>query len=340
MNVLDGDTHFLAADLLHPFSNDEDLVQAIKELSEIFNQRGPKLQSYGEDARLVSAYAQFYLPTHWPKIEFLFSRLPEIVRNELSTLPLIDWGSGPATFSLWWAKFFPNCASMMAIEKAQAMRDQAQKFATAEKLSLKIYSSLPEIFPKDSVLLFGHSLNEMDSQVAQALVKKINPLYIIALEPSFSDSWKKMMTFRTYILQKKFQQIYPCPSASGSCPISASDHVCQQVVRVQLPFWLEQLSQKCLINRRDQNMLAHLWRREAHPSMAWPQGRLVHSYAPQKHGMNYRICHGSEHGLQIMEAQELKRGLDREAYNRRLDLTSGDPLEWEQADKGRIKLKI
>lgn len=331
--------------LLADFSNLEELATQVSKLSNIFISRNSELKTYADDARLASAYAAFYMPGHWSKWDFLWQKLPHSVQSILAQNDLIDWGAGPGTYSLRWALDSSRESMALAVEQGQGMSSQGIRLATALGVEKKIHwkKELTALdingVKKDYTWIFGHSLNEAQMSVLQTAMKIKMPLMVMAIEPVLEQSWNKVIALRTLLLEHGYSQVYPCPQASGECPSKSDGLPCHQVVRTQLPFWLEQAAQLAMINRRDLAMIAHVWLLNDRADFNYPKARVVHSFAPLKYGFRYQVCIKDEdeiNRIQLME--ELKRGLSRVELDQRLAITAGDGLGWVSDKGNRIKV--
>lgn len=344
-NSFFGDWECVRKYLLVNFNGPEELSEAVSLLSQIFISRNSSLTTYADDPRLAAAYAAFYLPGHWSKWDFLWSKLPTEVKEAVLANNLIDWGAGPGTFSLRWALESSQDTSALAIEQGQGMQKQGVLLASALNVHHKINWSpqlkIEEITKgsKDYSWIFGHSLNEGHIYVLKAAMKVNRPLVVMAIEPVSIESWQKVLQLREWLMAHDYSQVYPCPQAGGGCPAAHEVVPCHQVVRTQLPFWLEQTGQLAMINRRDLAMVAQVWASNKIKTDDYPQGRVVHSFAPLKYGFRYQVCLREKSDKnQFLIAEELKRGLTRHEIDQRLAITAGDGINWSNEKGQKIKI--
>ena len=157
--------HFLNPDL-----SDAELVHLIQEMSSKFTKNRSQIGDYVQDEDRVSAYAALYLPTNIPKLHFLLSNLPEAILEDLKNRTFIDIGSGPGTFSLGWSLLFETPPKeIVCVDSSKLMQEQAALMVKGffSEANIRTQSKFIEKSP-ESVLFYGHSINEMGIEKVQS----------------------------------------------------------------------------------------------------------------------------------------------------------------------------
>lgn len=318
--------------LLYQFPHESDLLKAIEELSRKFTTEREKIGDYLRDERLVSAYTAFYLLTNVPKLRAIMDWMPESWKNELSDCALIDLGAGPGTFSLAWKELFGG-ADFIQIESSEVMRKQARRLwdGLHPEISMK-QEGRPE---GKSVLLFGHSANEMGEQAALNYIEKFSPEHILFVEPGTKDFFPKMLGIRSALITKGWHVLYPCPKES-ECPMRGTENWCHQFVRVKHDPEVERLSQMMKLDRKLLPLTVQAFSRNEYSKT---RERLVRVYPETKFSFEWQVCHENV----LEDYQVMKRGMDK-ATQKRLDgFLSGQSLETELekdvSGKKRVRLR-
>ncbi|MBC7713993.1 MAG: hypothetical protein H7177_11685 [Rhizobacter sp.] len=327
--------HLLISNMTEP-----EIVTAIKNMSAKFTVKRDHITDYVLDHRQVSAYAAFYLPTNIPKLHFLLSKLPEDILEDFKNRPFIDMGAGPGTFSLGYKMLMNigNHVEMIAVDTAQIMLDQAtklmngffpgSKFQTVRKYSEK---------KSNSILFFGHSINEMGIDKAQDQIMTIDPEYVMWIEPGTSEFFHDIKKLRTQILES-YDVIYPCPGNAG-CP---SDW-CHQVLRTSHDQSIERLSQMVSLDRKILPMVAHVYRKKQ--KAAVDNGPVTIRFMTEtKFSFEYEVCMQNENGdnrnvvIEIQKKQLSK--IDSKAFkNADVGERLNFEIEKQIQEKLRVKLK-
>lgn len=326
--------HLLISNITEP-----EIVKYIKEMSVKFTARRDQITDYVMDHRQVSAYASFYLPTNIPKLHFLLSKLPQDVLEDFKNRPFIDVGCGPGTFSLGYKRLMdvPAHVEMIGVDSSQIMLDQAtkmmngffpgEKFQTTRKFNEK---------KSNSILFFGHSINEMGINKAQDLIMTIDPEYVMWIEPGTSELFSELKTLRQN-LTDHYDVLYPCPS-SELCP---SDW-CHQVLRTSHEASIERLSQLVSLDRKILPMAAHVYKRKT-KSQVTNTPTTIRFINETKFSFEYEVCffENGENKNAVIEIQ--KKHLDKvqEKHFKHADV--GEKLNFEVeklvGEKLRVRLK-
>jgi ribosomal protein RSM22 (predicted rRNA methylase) len=317
-----------------------EMVKLIVEMSAKFTKKRDQISDYVMEHRHVSAYAAFYLPTNIPKLHFLLSKLPNDVLDDFKNRPFIDMGTGPGTFSLGW-KLLMNTSShveMIGVDSAQIMLDQATKIMNG-------------FFPKDkfqavrkfeeaktnSILFFGHSINEMGRQKAQEHIMTIDPEYVMWIEPGTSELFPELIQLRDVMLDH-YDVLYPCPG-NGACP----NNWCHQVLRTTHEQSVERLSQLVSLDRKILPMTAHVYRRKSKTLALTNSVTVVRYIQETKFSFEYEVCHlvegvNKNSIIEIMKKELTKEEIKDFKYSNVGDRLSFD-VEKMIGEKMRVKLK-
>ncbi len=316
-----------------------EIVKLINEMSVKFTKSREHITDYVFEHRHVSAYASFYLPTNIPKLHFLLSKLPVSVLEDFKNRPFIDMGCGPGTFSLAWKKLMKTSGhvEMIGVDSAQLMLDQAtkimngffpqEKFQTFRKFEEK---------KSNSILFFGHSINEMGRQKAQDHIMTIDPEYVIWIEPGTSELFKELVTLRDIVLDH-YDVLYPCPS-SAACP----NDWCHQVLRTTHDPSIERLSQLVSLDRKILPMTAHVYRRKSKTTVISQSATVIRYIQETKFSFEYEVCfaENGENKNAVIEIQ--KKQLSKEEVKNFRHSNVGDLLNFTVekmiGDKLRVKL--
>lgn len=324
--------HLLISNMTEP-----EIVKAIKDMSAKFTTKRDQISDYVLDHRQVSAYASFYLPTNIPKLHFILDKLPADVLEDFKNRPFIDMGAGPGTFSLGYKMLMGigSHVEMIAVDTAQIMLDQATKlmngffpgakFQTVRKFSEK---------KSNSILFFGHSINEMGIDKAQDQIMTIDPEYVMWIEPGTSEFFHDLKKLRSQLLES-YDVLYPCPGNAG-CP---SDW-CHQVLRTSHDPSVERLSQLVSLDRKILPMSAHVYRRKQ--KLVIDNGPVTVRFLNEtKFSFEYEVClqnENAENRNVVIEIQ--KKQLSKEEEKAFKHANVGERLNFEVEKKIQEKLRV
>lgn len=319
--------------------SEHEIVKLINEMSVKFTKKRDQISDYVFEHRHVSAYAAFYLPTNIPKLHFLLSKLPRTVLEDFKNRPFIDMGTGPGTFSLAWKKLMktPGHVDMIGVDSSQIMLDQATKimngFFPGDKFqTFRKY----EEENSNSILFFGHSINEMGREKAQDHIMTIDPEYVIWIEPGTSELFTELKDLRDIMLDH-YDVLYPCPSSSA-CP----NNWCHQVLRTTHEQDVERLSQLVSLDRKILPMTAHVYRKKAKLPTISTSATIIRYIQETKFSFEYEICfhENGENKNAVIEIQ--KKHLSKEEEKHFKNSNVGDrvnfTLDKMVGEKMRVKL--
>ena len=314
-----------------------EIVKAIKEMSAKFTVKRNQITDYVLDHRQVSAYASFYLPTNIPKMHFLLSKLSEDILEDFKNRPFIDMGSGPGTFSLGYKMLMEtgDHVEMIAVDTAQIMLDQATKLMSGF-FPKALFHTVRKFNDKksNSILFFGHSINEMGIGRAQEQIMTIDPEYVMWIEPGTSEFFHDIKKLRANMLEG-YDVIYPCPGNSG-CP---SDW-CHQVLRTSHDQSVERLSQMVSLDRKILPMVAHVYRRKQKKDVH--NGPVTIRFMNEtKFSFEYEVCMqntDNENRNVVIEIQ--KKQLTKEQEKAFKNANVGEKLSFEVEKEVQKKLRV
>jgi len=315
--------------LLYKFSHESDLIKAIEEVSQKFTTDRAKISDYLKDPRLASAYTAFYLTTNAPKLKAALDWLPTEFKHSLKNLPLVDLGAGPGTFSLAWRELFDG--PVYQIETSSVMREQARLLWDGIHPGDSLHQ-LPG--PREipgSVLLFGHSANEMGHKEALKYIEAINPDHVLFIEPGTKAFFQEMIIIRSHLLERKFNIIYPCPT-SLECPMANSQKDwCHQFMKVRHDPEVERLTQIVHKDRKLLPIIMHLYSRI---HFKQDSQRIVRVLPETKFSFEWEVCVGES----IDSYQVMKRGIEKKRLKQLSEILAGASINTElEKDMGAVK---
>lgn len=324
--------------LLNPNLKDTDIARLIPEMSFKFTKARDQITDYVQSEDHVSAYTSLYLPTNIPKLHFLLEKLPEETLLDLENRPFIDIGSGPGTFSLGWSFLFQKAPQeIIAVDTSRKMLEQAKKIMNGFFPEAK-FRTETRFHEKrtDSVLFFGHSINEMGTHKAQDLIMSVDPEYVIWIEPGTSELFKELKKLRENILDH-YDVLYPCPSAAA-CPSAW----CHQVLRTSHDHSVERISQLVSLDRKILPMAAHIYRRKQAAAFT-NEPTTIRYINETKFSFEYEVCYKTEdkNRLDIIEIQKKQLSKEQEKHFKYADVGEKISFEIEKVvgKKLRVKLK-
>jgi ribosomal protein RSM22 (predicted rRNA methylase) len=323
--------------LLNPNLTDGELVHLIQEMSSKFTKRRDQIGDYVLDDDHVSAYASLYLPTNIPKLHFLLSNLPDDVLEDLKDRPFIDIGSGPGTYALGWSLLFNSPPKeLFCVDSSRVMLEQANHIIKGffPEANLKTQTKYVEKSP-DSVLFYGHSINEIGIERVQDQIMTIDPEYVVWIEPGTSELFLELKKLRASLLDS-YDVLYPCPSSAG-CPSSW----CHQVLRTSHEQSVERLSQLASLDRKILPMTAHVYRRKNNlpPSNL---ATIIRFMNETKFSFEYEVCTFEDGKNKNVVVEIQKKHLDKKTEKKFKHMNVGEKILFKidkvVGEKYRIQL--
>lgn len=309
--------------LIYPFKSEADLLKAIEELSLKFTQERERIGDYLKDPRLVAAYTAFYLTTNIPKWEGVMNWMPTEWRELVKKCDLVDLGAGPGTFSLAYKKWGGE-GDVYQVEISELMREQAAKLWGLASQGSNLYQGYKWSWKteREKILLFGHSANEMGVAAAIDYIEQINPDHILFIEPGTKDFFPKMLEIRKYLLDQKFNLLFPCPDKL-ECPLKGTNDWCHQFLKVTHESSIERLSQMAKKDRRMLPLTVQAFSR-SHQIINAPV-RVVRVLSETKFSFEWEVCEGKK----VVPYQVMKRGMDKGEQKEVSQVLAGTAVEVE-----------
>ncbi len=324
--------------LLHEFKSEHDLLKAIEEISLKFTRERGKINDYLEEPRLVSAYVAFFLTTNIPKFEAVLKWLPQDFINGIRSSDLIDLGAGPGTMSIAFREWAGSeyKGTIHQVETSRLMREQGLKIWNGLFSGTQMKQSTPSPGSNSKFLLFGHSANEMGAEDTYRYIQKINPDYILFIEPGTKGFFPEMLKIRDALIEDGFHVRYPCPNNSA-CPMKGSEaDWCHQFVYVKLPADVERLTQMAKKDRRLLPVTVHAYAKKKENEN--PKERLVRVLPESKFSYDWEVCHENK----LEHYQIMKRPYSKSEQKVLGQILAGEPvlteLEKDLDKMKRVKL--
>ncbi len=309
--------------LLNPDLSDADFVRLIQEMSMKFTKRRDQIGDYVLDDDHVSAYTALYLTTNIPKLHFLLSQLPLSILEDIKSRTFIDLGCGPGTFSLGISLLNENPPKeIICVDSSKTMLNQAEKIIKGffSKANIQTHLKYRET-NRESVLFYGHSINEIGIDKAQDQIMTIDPEYVIWIEPGTSELFSELKKLRTNLLEG-YDVLYPCPSHEA-CP----NTWCHQVLRTTHHSSIERLSQLVSLDRKILPMMAHVYKRKSQvtPSTLATVIRYVNE---TKFSFEYEVCLFEDGRNKNVMIEIQKKQLDKKTEKAFKNLNVGERLSF------------
>lgn len=323
---------------LNPNISESKIVKYINEMSLKFTAKRDQITDYVQDEDHISAYTAIYLPTNIPKLSFLLNQIPAEICDDLKNRPLIDMGCGPGTFALAWSLLLKKPPKeVIAVDSSKLMLLQTEKILKGffPEILLKTYTKFHEK-RDDSVLFFGHSINEIGIQKAQDLISIIDPEYVIWIEPGTSSLFLELSKLRKN-LREHYDILYPCPS-SHDCP----NTWCHQVLRVSHDPSVERLSQLVNLDRKILPMSAFVFKRKSISQVTYTDSTIIRFINETKFSFEYEVCFfdGTQNKNAIIEIQ--KKHLTKSEEKHFKNANVGEKINYviEKEVSGRLRVKL
>ena len=330
----------LAEGLLTPLS-DAELKICIGTLNERFTVGRHQLAGYGEDPRLVSAYAAWYLPTNMKKLPFVLSQIPgfPISMATLSNAPfeIVDFGCGPGTYGFAMYEWLQAHRAPTAdgadtpilfhfIDAAATMLRQAQKIQ--QTLYPAMCATFGNTVPpsRDGVrrlILFGNVVNEMGVDTFESLRAGLDADVMIFIEPGTPASFRQMAALRASLLQDGYTVLYPCASGDR-CPLAGNgDEWCHQVLKASLEPVIGRIGQIVGLDRTTMPFIGHVYAKQS-PSV--DRAVLFRLKTHSKHAFFWEVCVATAAGLEIKRVELPKKHYSKAAQKSLTRISAGQRI--------------
>ena len=284
------------------FTSEDDLVRATKELSNLYVHRRQDLANNQLDARLASAYLYLYLTTNVPKLFKLLPYLPKELITRISKTSWIDFGSGPATYTLAWYAWLQSQGMSLPkegllVEKDPSMMTLANnvldKFLHHEHIL--VTSTIAQKKIEGATLFFGHSCNELSLDNLLSVIEEVQPQFLLFLEPGTPEVFKKILDVRTHILARGYGVHFPCLQHQ-SCPMKKEDNWCHQYLHLRFPSSVERLTQMVSLKRQHSAVIFHVYERvssKVSVDVLGKRFRIVRGPEQNKGSWTWQVCNAS-----------------------------------------------
>lgn len=329
------------------------LLEGIKEL---YTARREGLPSKEWDQDEVSAYASFYLPTNMQKFSFIMDQLDESMLDELKSCQVIDFGTGPGTYLLAYLNRFggSDCGHLYGIDISPNMLKQAKNILHGIFPEYKMKIHFEEEIQNYSqargrLLIFGNSLNEMNASDVYKIIKKVDPTFLLFIEPGVPTVFDEVMKVRQKFKEDGYQCLYPCPTMDD-CPILTKgeelgeEDWCHQVWRGTHEPEVEHLGQLAKIDRKAMAFIGHLYRRDGAGQKKIPEteARFIRFFNETKHSFDWEVCKKGPEGLEKVAFEIPKKILSKKDAKALKKISVGINFKYE-VDKvlgnGKVRLK-
>ncbi len=296
---------------------DGERERLIGDLSTIFTTKRDKIDKYVSDKKLVSAYTLYFLLSNMKKLDFLFSELSHDILNELQQCRLVDFGCGPGTYGLaWWNFFAGETQEIWEIDSSKTMLEQSRKLVSGLTKSTKFLwgNSIASIIDqKRTCLLFGNSMNEMSDEDIYRLVDKLNPEYLLFIEPGTKEVFARFKKIISEITaQKHYSTIYPCLQ-TAACPMQ-EDNWCHQVIKCSYPQDYESLCQRVKKDRRKLPTSLYLFKRGSFSYEVDENcvtARVIQLIQETKYSFIFEVCLDHDGCNDLKNIEVLKKGFTK-----------------------------
>lgn len=328
--------------------SEADILRGIIKLRDRYTQNREDLASETLDESLVSCYTLFYMTTNMEKFPFVLRKLLPEIREKILKSTIIDFGCGPGTFAWGLSQHYQNdFHHYHGIDRDPLMLRAAEKLRDLllqRQSSISFSYTIDEMknYTGEKTLVFSHSMNEIEQSLVKMIIEKVNPTYLIFIEPGTSAVFASLMNWR--MEQDKYIPVYPCASNNLACPIFAneeSEDWCHQIIRQSLDPHLERFAQMAKIDRRTQTMIAHLYlRKENSTQLVVNRAVILRFIKETKFSYLYQICEGNKQiKIEILK-KDVKGRKDLATV-----LSAGQFIEYEiikkiSSDYVRVKLTI
>lgn len=328
--------------LNHQFKDESQMLAKIEEVGKIFNHYRENLHLYRKDTALVAAYCVYYFTTNLPKLDAVLELLPDESLDLNSFDEIIDIGCGPGTFLIALARHMKNEQRLIGIDISKEMLEQAKSICDhyIPEKNLSLAEKYQDQGAKNKLVLFTHSLNEMQIEDALKYIDQIKPDKILFIEPGTKELFEKILSLRDKLI-KDFQCVYPCKSNSG-CPLDSNSDWCHQYIMVKHSQEVESMTQKLSRNRRLLPLTVHLYSKEK-MSVKRSKAFLVRVLKPSKFALNWEACILEGESQKTITLEIMLKPYSKQEKKELHDITAGHEFDFEivkELGDGRLRAKL
>lgn len=289
--------------LLRKFKSEGAFIRSLKLLQDGFTKDREKIGNYLDDPFLVSAYFLYYSNTNALKFQFLKNVLRPFWQKFYDQSfwkdrVLVDFGSGPGTFSGEFLKEF-EINDLILFDTSELMLAQGKKYLSflKERQEIRQNARIQFLGDKASLsralkgkkvcLFFGHSLNEIGSHEFFEIINDFGSSVedCIILEPGTNSVFKLILEVRAFLHAQGFSTSFPC-SSNEDCGLKKDDW-CHFNHFPKIPQYLERYGQMAKIDRRTMPLILHYFVRDKLKVISSPILRLERE---SKFDFKYEIC--------------------------------------------------
>lgn len=298
------------------------------------------LQEKGESVALskqeISAYTQFYMPTNSRKFDFVWGQLPETVKEEIKKLPFVDFGCGPGTYT-WPAINHGIAGPFYGIDSNKDMIAQARRLGEGLFPEADVSFDLSDKqidFDAPKTLLFGNAVNEMGVTETLKWIERLNPRFVIFIEPGTSKVFKDILKLRQVLTEHKFQVHYPCASGEVACPVEGrirdedKEDWCHQVLREVHHPSIERIGQMARMDRKVQPYIAHVYELDGKSHREEGTARFVRFLSESKFAFNWEVCLFKDEVQSVIEFEIPKKSLDKKTQKKFKKISIGHEVKY------------
>lgn len=314
------------------------LVKRIKKIQELYTVKRDDLKHIAWDEQDVSSYTAFYLATNYPKFSFLLDKLPDDFFDTKTPHDFIDFGTGPGTYLLSYLDRVghESAHKLYAIDRNKMMLKQAEKLLVGlhpkAQDKLIFTETMNDISGEHSrILLFGHSMNELQLSDFKKIIKTIRPTKILFLEPGTPYVFEQMLQVREFLKTQNFDCLYPCLSIEKECPMVARKELgdwCHQVWRGNHEEKTERLTQLMKIDRRSMPLIAHAYAISSEPQIVFEQAQMVRYLKELKHAYVWQVCLFVENELELCEFEIPKKSMSKQELKEFKKIGVGERVDY------------
>jgi hypothetical protein len=326
--------------LLTPNTPEREVATILERIKGTYTFNRSDLEQKQWTPKEVSAYASFYLPTNYQKFSMLMKQLPLEIKSQLGSCKVIDFGTGPGTYLLAFIDYFGADAAsgFIGIDKDLQMIDQAKSLVKGlfpdSQRKVEFRTDIPS--PEDEasrLLIFGNSLNELTVEHVKDIIRKIDPQFILFIEPGTPAVFDSIVNIREWLGEEDFDCFYPCPSLKSECPVAArvsagQDDWCHQVWRGTHDDQVERLGQMAKIDRKVMPFIGHIYGKTVVHAEA-PQVRFMRFLLESKHSFEWEVCLLKDEGLRLLTFEIPKKSFSKKEQKLMKKMSVGENFSFE-----------
>jgi ribosomal protein RSM22 (predicted rRNA methylase) len=223
------------------------------------------------------------------------------------------------------------------IETSSLMKEQSMKLLKAFYPHLKIETNFNETIK--SLMLFGHSLNEMGAEQGLKYVLKGKPEKVLLIEPGTKESFRIGLDFREQMLKNGYVISYPCQNQNSCGLKNQTDNWCHQIVDVKHHPSIERITQIAKKDRRRLPLIIQLYEKT---STKKSETILFRVLKETKHSFEWEVCQENKIEKWQIEKKDLTKEEQKSLslFNPGQKLTGVTVKEMDSLKRVRLVNKI